>query len=852
MNKRIVFILIQIAFYSFIAKSQNSPTTLCVEVPDSFSKDSLIVKLNSIDDFKDSALQFSVKVNDRIALFRFDINEPKLVTIYDDKGSSMLSRTGVEPLLEPGDSIYIKANASGLAYSGRGYEKFEILYRIEELEERFPGYSRWQYLKRPESVEDFLNLSANISQRINRRISLLQLYKNHISLFAFSYIQAQLIGFVEYERVTNFLSLYFEQKKLQLTNENLINIFDTILAVSPARKLVSEANIPLPIVTYLFEYTRLDYSRSLSFKDYSVGEPTNERVRRIVSYYDIAKTKYKGVIREKLLAYIIRSWLIKRIGFVPEVEVALTDYYSSPGYPEYKQLVREYEGVARTLVKGQTTPDFTLTTMSGASFSKSDVGGKIVLMDFWFTGCTGCVAMAPMLNKVKKVFGGNPNVAYLSVSVDKEKNTWLKSVASKKYTFEQDMNLYTGGLGRNHPVVKQYNVTSYPRLYIVDAYGKIATNHVPRPDSDSGKALTSLIEKQLTEANDGPYMLYHGSKLVAKYVTHTNGKLVVREENYDTSSSNLGLPVSTDEYEKKFWVKLKEKLKTEPCEFYNVSKQLVLSDIEGNFSAFRKLLQSNRVIDQNYNWTFGDGHLVLIGDFFDRGNQVTECLWLIYSLEEKAKACGGYVHFIMGNHEIMNLSGDFRYVQTKYKTNSELMSEEYHTLYSRNSELGSWLRTKNVIEKIGDVLYVHGGISKEVNCSNFNIEKINEIVRLYYDVPVGKIIDTSVLFLVSNKTAPHWYREYYEWDKKAHLSQIDSTLKKFGTTKIVTGHTVIADTISVCYGGRVINVDTQHSKGASEALLIEGTNYYRVNADGKRTLLFRLNGDEYTTRHRVF
>lgn len=54
-------------------------------------------------------------------------------------------------------------------------------------------------------------------------------------------------------------------------------------------------------------------------------------------------------------------------------------------------------------------------------------------------------------------------------------------------------------------------------------------------------------------------------------------------------------------------------------DFRKVSKQLAISDIEGTFSAFRKLLQGNNVIDDNFNWTFGDGHLVLTGDFLIGG-----------------------------------------------------------------------------------------------------------------------------------------------------------------------------------------------------------------------------------------
>ena len=64
-------------------------------------------------------------------------------------------------------------------------------------------------------------------------------------------------------------------------------------------------------------------------------------------------------------------------------------------------------------------------------------------------------------------------------------------------------------------------------------------------------------------------------------------------------------------------------------------------------------------MDSACHWTFGKGHLVICGDLFDRGNDVTAELWLLYKLEEEAKEKGGYVHTILGNHEIMNLSGDF-------------------------------------------------------------------------------------------------------------------------------------------------------------------------------------------------
>ena len=84
---------------------------------------------------------------------------------------------------------------------------------------------------------------------------------------------------------------------------------------------------------------------------------------------------------------------------------------------------------------------------------------------------------------------------------------------------------------------------------------------------------------------------------------------------------------------------------------------------------------------------------------------------------------------------------------------------------------------------------------------------------------------------------PFWFRGYYTADKTGMLQTIDSTLLGFDVKHIFTGHTIVADTVSVWYHGKVINVDLHHAKGISEAVLIERKNYYRVNARGGKFLL---------------
>jgi len=85
----------------------------------------------------------------------------------------------------------------------------------------------------------------------------------------------------------------------------------------------------------------------------------------------------------------------------------------------------------------------------------------------------------------------------------------------------------------------------------------------------------------------------------------------------------------------------KQQLQVPEDEYVLPETMFVISDIEGNFAGLKMILQSAGVIDKALHWSFGKGHFVFNGDLFDRGGQVTECLWFIYKLESEAEAAGG-------------------------------------------------------------------------------------------------------------------------------------------------------------------------------------------------------------------
>ena len=342
-----------------------------------------------------------------------------------------------------------------------------------------------------------------------------------------------------------------------------------------------------------------------------------------------------------------------------------------------------------------------------------------------------------------------------------------------------------------------------------------------------------------SQVTDGPYLIYQNGRDTVYQIW--NGE--ISKKALPENRMNTTIQIQTDVVGKTFGIKLKPGLSYELSTYEMPKKLVAISDIEGNFEALRKLLQATRVIDKELKWLFGDGHLVLTGDFFDRGDMVTEVLWLIYKLESEAMEAGGNVHFILGNHETMNLYGDLRYVNSKYEKSKKLLKIELNNFYSKNTEIGQWLRTKDIIKKIGDNIFVHAGIPQEVIELNLQPDEINNAIRDYIDKDPRYLTEKIAKKLIGFQGL-NWYRGYFQ---KGPLTRNDSkevndALKLFDVNHIIVGHTVVDDTISTHYNGKVINIDTKHSEGKSEALLIEEGSFYRVNMKGERFPLFKNEG----------
>ncbi|MGA1983868.1 MAG: redoxin domain-containing protein [Acidobacteriaceae bacterium] len=104
-------------------------------------------------------------------------------------------------------------------------------------------------------------------------------------------------------------------------------------------------------------------------------------------------------------------------------------------------------------------PAFTLTTSEGEQISLDDMGGKVVLLDFWATWCGPCKETLPEIQRIAGKFAGQPLVV-LSISSDSDEAAWKTFVARNQMTWPQyrDAN---GALNR------AYGVSTIPRFFTI-------------------------------------------------------------------------------------------------------------------------------------------------------------------------------------------------------------------------------------------------------------------------------------------------------------------------------------------------------------------------------------------------
>jgi len=311
---------------------------------------------------------------------------------------------------------------------------------------------------------------------------------------------------------------------------------------------------------------------------------------------------------------------------------------------------------------------------------------------------------------------------------------------------------------------------------------------------------------------DGQY--YTDTISAGPYIFRDNNKLRARWIDKGRIRSEVLTAENFTEFKKKFnlyfdYSDLKESYPARPDytqAYTSVDSLSAISDIHGEYDKYINLLKASGIIDDSLKWKYGKGHLVVLGDAFDRGDKVTRILWHLFGLEKQAEKAGGMVHVMLGNHELMIFGKDETYLNDKYRKVEELLQMKYSDLFSLNSVLGRWLRTKPIVITINDILFVHAGISIEMVDRKLKIEQIN---RGFSDMLAGKEIQSDIeyekLIFLNDDNGPIWFRGYFR-EQDFSENQLDSILSFYSTGHIVVGHTH-CEGINPIFKNKIFGID---------------------------------------------
>jgi hypothetical protein len=154
---------------------------------------------------------------------------------------------------------------------------------------------------------------------------------------------------------------------------------------------------------------------------------------------------------------------------------------------------------------------------------------------------------------------------------------------------------------------------------------------------------------------------------------------------------------------------------------FTATRVVAFADVHGAYDELVRALRTSGVVDEGLHWAAGATHVVSLGDVLDRGSGARPALDLLMRLQAEAAAAGGRVHVLLGNHELMNLIGDLRYVPaSEFAAYAPAGATpdgdrppgfgERFAAFAPDGVYGRWLLGLPPAIVLNDTAFVHGGL----------------------------------------------------------------------------------------------------------------------------------------------
>ncbi|KAK9665019.1 hypothetical protein RND81_14G084700 [Saponaria officinalis] len=284
---------------------------------------------------------------------------------------------------------------------------------------------------------------------------------------------------------------------------------------------------------------------------------------------------------------------------------------------------------------------------------------------------------------------------------------------------------------------------------------------------------------------------------------------------------------------------------------------IAIGDVHGDLDKCKMSLRLAGIIDASGDWSGETSTVVQVGDVLDRGNDEIKILYFFEKLKRQAEKSGGKLITMNGNHEIMNIDGDFRYITKRslnefrnwafwYRVGNSMkklcsgttdvekdpflgvptefngIKKEFHDGFRARIAA---LRPKGPISTrffadnvtvlvVGENVFVHGGLlAKHVK---YGLQRINNEVREWIKGERSGLWKN----IGSGRDSVVWLRKFsHEAAESCDCEALEHVLRTIpGTKRMIMGHTIQGEGINGACGNKAIRIDVGMSKGCGNGL----------------------------------
>ncbi|MEZ4362527.1 MAG: metallophosphoesterase [Kofleriaceae bacterium] len=243
---------------------------------------------------------------------------------------------------------------------------------------------------------------------------------------------------------------------------------------------------------------------------------------------------------------------------------------------------------------------------------------------------------------------------------------------------------------------------------------------------------------------------------------------------------------------------------------------VAIGDLHGDARALLAALEVAGALDARGRWSGGELVVVQTGDLLDRGDDEQELLDTLERLEGEARAAGGALIWLLGNHELMNAAGDFRYVtpggfvdfqdapgvEPSAAAGAPEVARARLAAFAVGPHPGPYARIlagQNTVQLVGDVVFSHAGPLGEWAA---RADELNREARCWLS---GQVPATALPAALTAEEGPAWTRALGL--DPVDCARVREALTALGAKRMVVGHTVQPSGISSACDGAVWRID---------------------------------------------